>query len=107
MYFNFTYCTLPYQPKRTDLQYQQIKDSDKGNNLYNCLNRLDEKPFFKKLGNDTGNMPEGELWWINVNAKCKSPESLRRRCLGHNSDQCIYAYSKYVKIKGNSITIWT
>ena len=95
MWNNFTYCTLPDQPNRTDLQFQQIKDSDKGNKLYNCLNRLDENPFFKKIGNDTGDITEEELWWINVNATCED-KIVKRRCLGHNSDRCIWAKCEYV-----------
>ena len=105
IFLNFTYCTLPDQPNRTDLQFQQIKDSDKGNKLYNCLNRLDENPFFKKIGNDTGDITEEELWWINVNATCEY-EIVMRRCLGHNSDQCIFAACEYVEIMGNPMTKW-
>ena len=94
-YLNFTYCTLSDHPNRTDLQYQQIKEFAKGNKFYNCLNRLDENPFFKKLGNDTGDITEEELWWINVNTTCEYDKWPRRRCLGHNSDQCIYPHSKH------------
>ena len=93
-YLTYSYCSLPDQPNRTDLQHQQIKTSDIANNFYNCLNRLDEKPFSK--GRTLNNMSTSsihEKWLNNVNTPCEDGLEFRR-CLGDGSDICVMAMSK-------------
>ena len=88
----YSYCSLANQPNRTDLQHQQIKTSDVANNIYNCLNRLDENPF-DKWNNQTADGNQ-EKWLNDVNTYCD--EGIRyRRCLGDNSDSCVLDMRKH------------
>ena len=66
-----SYCSLELQPERKNLQAQRLNLTDKDNNIYQCLNRLDENPFYKgiTLDNDTKNDSE-EKWLDFVNTPC-------------------------------------
>ena len=86
----YWYCALEEKPERTDLQYQQIKTSYVGDNLYQCLNRLDENPFNKSMDL----VDKEEKWFNDVNKPC---DEGMRRCLGYNTEQCVYADGGYLE----------
>ena len=83
----YTYCALEDKPGRTDLQYQQIETAYLGDNLYQCLNRMDENPFDKssKVYNDT-----------DVSTLCN--EEGKRWCLGYDTEQCVLSWGEYLEV---------
>ena len=91
-----SFCPLDH--KNTSQQGQQIQNGVEFNGVYNCLNRLDEDPFRKS--NQTKSKKNlnnaNKIWWENINKKCINPHT--RRCLGFQSDPCVWAGCEYFEI---------
>ena len=97
-----SFCPLDH--KNTSQQGQQIQSGVEFDGVYNCLNRLDEDPFRKsnqtEIKKSLNNV--NKIWWENINKKCSS--SSKRRCLGFQSDTCVFAEGEYfdcIKSKSN------
>ena len=73
----------------------------RGDNIYHCLNRADEKPFFRGQKNDTNSTEELWLQWVSTPCPFDEYDQLRR-CIGRQPDQCVHAKCKF-NCKGFSI----
>ena len=68
----------------------------RGDDIYHCLNRADEKPFFRGQKNDTNSTEELWLQWASTPCPLPLKEySQWRRCIGRQPDQCVNARSKF------------
>ena len=70
----------------------------RGDDIYHCLNRADEKPFFRGQKNDTNSTEEFWLQWASTPCPFDDShhtDSQLRRCIGRQPDQCVNAFSKF------------
>ena len=66
----------------------------RGDNIYHCLNRADEKPFLRGQKNDTNSTEELWLQWVSTPCPFDEYDQLRR-CIGRQPDQCVHAKCKF------------
>ena len=76
----------------------------RGDNIYHCLNRADEKPFFRGQKIDTNLTEEFWLQWASKPCPYDEYYSQWRRCIGRQPDQCVKAKCKF-NYKGFSMQL--